>query len=185
MPVWAGYAVKPNNQLFSKRFEPDSFSISKGITLSRLEDEAYGDELLLFLSEFFGCDTRTITSGTRNRCVFAGNMTHVQIAFKAFNYFSAFLSDELQQTIERCHKNTKPKNRRDKGAWHANQLLYKMFDFDDESFKNYSDEEEKALTDYCSKKVGRYYDENEPIGGWYQPPKRKKQMIFFYGNANK
>ncbi len=45
-----------------------------------------------------------------------------------------------------------------------------MFDFDDELFKNYSDEEEKALTDYCSKKVGRYYDEKEPIGGWYQPP---------------
>lgn len=163
---------------FSNQFKPEYFALSKGITLSSRYEEAYSDELTLFLCDFFGCDTRTISSGNRTPVVFAGNKNHVQIAFKAFHYLNAFLSDEMEQYSSKCHKNTKPKNRRRKAGWHANSLLYKMFApefLDDECFKLYSEEQGRQLSEYGFKHIGLYFDENEPLGGWYQPPKNKKR----------
>lgn len=166
-----------NDELFSNQFESHCFGISKGTTLSRAYVEAYADELAQLLCDFFGCTMCTVTSGKREPFVFAGNKNHVEITFKAFRYFNAFLSDEWEQYVLRCHKNTKPKNRRKKAGYHVHQLLYRMFDalfLEDEFMKHYSETQENQLSAYVSKRIGLYFDENEPIGGWYNPPKKKK-----------
>lgn len=167
---------------FSNEFKPECFAISKGITVSNAYTESYADELAILLCDFLGCTTRAVTSGKREPFVFAGNKNHVQIAFKAFHFFNAFLSDELEQYSLRCHKNTKPKNRRRKAESHASRLLYRMFDslfIEDEFLKNYSEDEEKKLSEYCFKNIGLYFDENEPIGGWYKPQKKKRNEDIF------
>ena len=123
--------------LFFTEFDPDLFSISKGFNLPNLTMDDYADELLFLLERIFGCTTQTITAGNRQPTVFAGHPNHVQLAYKAYHYLDAFLSDEVKRFAERCHKNTKRKNRIARSKWHGCQLVGTMLNSiidDDEDY---------------------------------------------------
>lgn len=138
--------------------------------------EHYADELLLFLGLLFGCTTASITSGNRQPYVFAGHPNQVQMAYKAYHYLDAFLSDEVKRFKDNCHKNTKRKNKKMKAQWHGGHLVGIMFHpilDDEETYKLLTDEEYDKLATHTHHKVHVYYDENEPIGGWWTPDKEK------------
>lgn len=71
---------------------------------------------------------------------------------------------------ERCHKNTKRKNRRLKAKWHGCHLVRTMLNNiidDEENYMLLPQPEYEKLSEYAYKKVHKYFDENEPLGGWY------------------
>ena len=161
-------------KLCSTEFNPDFFAISKGFNLSNLTMDDYADELLFLLGYIFGCTTKSITAGNRQPIVFAGHPNHVQLAYKTFHYLDAFLSDEVKRFAARCHKNTKRKNRMTKAKWHGCQLVGTMLNSiinDDEDYMLLSHSEHDKLSKYSYKKVYEYFDENEPLGGWWDPKK--------------
>lgn len=154
---------------FSKQFLVNDFGISKAISLPKHQLDAYADDLMFYIGLIFGCHAVDITSGNRTPSVFAGNKNHVQIAYKTFNYLNAFLSEEMDNFLQKCHKNTKKKNRYQRAGWHCDSLVSKMINNildDDENYKCYSNAEEEALSQYIHLRVDLYFDENEPIGGW-------------------
>ncbi|MCW8400747.1 hypothetical protein OQJ26_18355 [Legionella sp. PATHC038] len=163
-------------KLFSRQFNSNHFAISKGFSIPDLSFEHYADELLLFLGLLFGCTTASITSGNRQPYVFAGHPNQVQMAYKAYHYLDAFLSDEVKRFKDNCHKNTKRKNKKMKAQWHGGHLVGIMFHpilDDEETYKLLTDEEYDKLATHTHHKVHVYYDENEPIGGWWTPDKEK------------
>jgi hypothetical protein len=160
--------------LFTTEFNPDSFAISKGFNVSDLSMDGYADELLYLLGFIFGCTTKSITSGNREPEVFAGHPNHIQIAYKTYNYLDAFLKDEVERFSASCHKNTKRKNRRTKAKWHGNKLVSTMLNNiidDEESYMLLPQTEYEKLSQHVYNKVHIYFDENEPIGGWWDPKK--------------
>ncbi len=154
---------------FKTEFDPSLFAISKGITLPGYQWEGYGDELLYYLGQIFGCDSACISAGKKEQHVFAGHKNQVQIAYKAFNTLNAFLSDEVENFLANCHKNTKRKNRFRYAAYHASHLVSLMLNsiLEEDEHKLLSSEEEDKLSQYTDNRVGLYFDENEPLGGWY------------------
>lgn len=168
---------------FSSRFLPDELAISQGFTLPQNLLNAYADDLMYNMGEIFGCRCIDITVGNRKPSVFIGNKNHVQIANKMFHYLSAFLSEEMDNFLKKCHKNTKKKNRALKAGWHCGDLISTMLNaiFEEEdNFQYYSEEEEKALNSHIFSRYGLYFDENEPLGGWYKEPKNKKRKDDFF-----
>lgn len=164
-----------SQNLFSTEFNPDYFAISKGFNLPNLTMDDYADELLFLLGYIFGCNTRSITAGNRQPIVFAGHPNHVQIAYKTYHYLDAFLNDEVKRFADNCHKNTKRKNRTIKAKWHGYKLvgtmLNNIIDDDDEDYMLLPQPEYEKLSEYSYKKVHEYFDENEPLGGWWDPKK--------------
>ncbi len=154
---------------FKTEFDPSLFAISKGITQPNYQWEGYGDELLYYLGQIFGCDSASISAGKKELYVFAGHKNQVQIAYKAFNYLNAFLSDEVENHLANCHKNTKRKNGFRNAAYHGSHLVSLMLNsiLEEEEHKLLSSEEEDKLSQYTDNRVGVYFDENEPLGGWY------------------
>jgi len=61
-----------------------------------------------------------------------------------------------------------------KAKWHGCQLVGTMLNpilDDEELYKLLPEEEYEQLSSYTFNKVHVYYDENEPIGGWWDPKK--------------
>jgi len=134
---------------FSSQFLPDELAISQGFTLPQSLLNAYADDLMYNIGEIFGCCCIDITAGNRKPSVFIGNKNHVQIANKMFHYLNAFLSEEMDDFLKKCHKNTKKKNRSLKAGWHCGDLMSTMF--------NAIYEEEDNFQYYC---LIRYYSLN-------------------------
>lgn len=163
-----------NQQLFSQKFNPELFEISKGFNVGNLTMDDYADELLFLLGYIFGCTTSSITAGNRQPTVFAGHPNHVQMAYKTFHYLDAFLNDEVKSFAARCHKNTKRKNRTIRAKWHGCHLVGVMLNSiidDEEDYMLLPQSEYEQLSQYSYKKVHEYFDENEPLGGWWDPKK--------------
>lgn len=163
-----------NQKLFSQKFNPELFAISKGFNLGHLTMEDYADELIYLLGYIFGCTTASITAGNRQPTVFAGHPNHVQLAYKTFHYLDAFLNDEVKSFAARCHKNTKRKNRTIRAKWHGCHLVGMMLNSiidDEEDYMLLPQTEYEQLSQYSFKKVHEYFDENEPLGGWWDPKK--------------
>lgn len=161
-------------QLFSTQFNPELFAISKGFSVGHLTMDDYADELIFLLGYIFGCTTPSITAGNRQPTVFAGHPNHVQLAYKTYHYLDAFLNDEVKSFAAHCHKNTKRKNRNARAKWHGCQLVGTMLNSildDEEKYMLLPPEEHEKLSQYSFKKVHEYFDENEPIGGWWDPKK--------------
>ncbi|CAM4448517.1 MAG: hypothetical protein LEGION0403_FIIPPAGN_02249 [Legionella sp.] len=159
---------------FSRHFNPELFAVSQRFFIANFSMEHYADELLLFLGLVFGCTTASITSGSRTPFVFTGPPNQVFMAYKAYQFLDAFLSQEVKRFEQSCHKNTKRKNRRTKAQWHGGHLVTAMFHSivdDEETFKLMEDDQYDLLSSHSFKKVHVYYDENEPIGGWWTPEK--------------
>ncbi|MFO3354851.1 hypothetical protein SC040_15425 [Legionella pneumophila] len=168
---------------FSSQFLPDELAMTQAFTLPQSLLNAYADDLMYNMGEIFGCRCIDITAGNRKPSVFIGNKNHVQIANKMFHYLSAFLSEEMDNFLKKCHKNTKKKNRTLKASWHCSDLMSTMFNaiFEEEDkYQYYSEEEEKALGSYIFSRYGLYCDENEPIGGWYKEHKNKNRTDDFF-----
>ncbi|CAM4376364.1 MAG: hypothetical protein LEGION0403_FIIPPAGN_02061 [Legionella sp.] len=162
------------HHLFSRQFNAECFAVSPSFFIANFSMEHYADELLLFLGLIFGCTTASITSGNRTPLVFAGAPNQVLMAYKAYQFLDAFLSKEVKWFEQSCHKNTKKTNRRTKAQWHGGHLVTEMFHSivdDEETFKLMEDEQQDLLSHHVFKKVHVYYDENEPIGGWWTPDK--------------
>ncbi|HAU0908757.1 TPA: hypothetical protein JBH59_02915 [Legionella pneumophila] len=163
-----------NQKLLSKEFNPELFEISKGFNVGNLTMDDYADELLFLLGYIFGCTTASITAGNRQPTVFAGHPNHVQLAYKTFHYLDAFLNDEVKSFAARCHKNTKRKNRTLRAKWHGCHLVGVMLNSivdDEEDYMLLPQSEYEQLSQYSFKKVHEYFDENEPLGGWWDPKK--------------
>ncbi|HHM2297795.1 TPA: hypothetical protein ACRIDK_000712 [Legionella anisa] len=163
-----------NQKLFSQKFNPELFAISKGFNLGHLTMDDYADELIYLLGYIFGCTTASITAGNRQPTVFAGHPNHVQLAYKTFHYLDAFLNDEVKSFAARCHKNTKRKNRTIRAKWHGCHLVGVMLNSiidDEEDYMLLPQTEYEQLSQYSFKKVHEYFDENEPLGGWWDPKK--------------
>lgn len=61
-----------------------------------------------------------------------------------------------------------------KAKWHGCQLVGTMLNSiinDDEDYMLLSHSEHDKLSQYSYKKVYEYFDENEPLGGWWDPKK--------------
>lgn len=160
--------------LLTTEFNPDFFAISKGFNAPNLSMDDYADELLYLLGYIFGCTTETITAGNRQPLVFVGHPNHIQLAHKTYNYLDAFLSEEVKSFASRCHKNTKKKNRTARAKWHGCSLVGAMLNSiidDEEKYMLLPSQEYEKLSQYAHKKVFEYFDENEPIGGWWDPKK--------------
>ncbi|HBD7253171.1 TPA: hypothetical protein KKX04_002709 [Legionella pneumophila] len=163
-----------NQKLFSQKFNPELFEISKGFNVGNLTMDDYADELIFLLGYIFGCTTQSITAGNRQPTVFAGHPNHVQLAYKTFHYLDAFLNDEVKSFAARCHKNTKRKNRTTRAKWHGCHLVGVMLNSiidDEEDYMLLPQSEYEQLSKYSFNKVHEYFDENEPIGGWWDPKK--------------
>jgi hypothetical protein len=163
-----------NQKLFSQKFNPELFAISKGFNVGNLTMDDYADELIFLLGYIFGCTTQSITAGNRQPTVFAGHPNHVQLAYKTFHYLDAFLNDEVKSFASRCHKNTKRKNRTTRAKWHGCHLVGVMLNSiidDEEDYMLLPQSEYEQLSKYSFNKVHEYFDENEPIGGWWDPKK--------------
>ncbi|HGF0779147.1 TPA: hypothetical protein ACF71V_003367, partial [Legionella pneumophila] len=163
-----------NQKLLSKEFNPELFEISKGFNVGNLTMDDYADELIFLLGYIFGCTTASITAGNRQPTVFAGHPNHVQLAYKTFHYLDAFLNDEVKSFAARCHKNTKRKNRTLRAKWHGCHLVGVMLNSivdDEEDYMLLPQSEYEQLSQYSFKKVHEYFDENEPLGGWWDPKK--------------
>ncbi|HHX8417359.1 TPA: DUF7168 domain-containing protein [Legionella pneumophila] len=163
-----------NQKLFSQKFNPELFEISKGFNVGNLTMDDYEDELIFLLGYIFGCTTASITAGNRQPTVFAGHPNHVQLAYKTFHYLDAFLNDEVKSFAARCHKNTKRKNRTIRAKWHGCHLVGVMLNSiidDEEDYMLLPQSEYEQLSQYSFKKVHEYFDENEPLGGWWDPKK--------------
>ena len=163
-----------NQKLFSQKFNPELFEISKGFNVGNLTMDDYEDELIFLLGYIFGCTTASITAGNRQPTVFAGHPNHVQLAYKTFHYLDAFLNDEVKSFAARCHKNTKRKNRATRAKWHGCHLVGVMLNTiidDEEDYMLLPQSEYEQLSQYSFKKVHEYFDENEPLGGWWDPKK--------------
>ncbi|EHL29698.1 DUF7168 domain-containing protein [Legionella drancourtii] len=163
-----------NKKLFSQKFNPELFAISKGFNVGNLTMDDYADELIFLLGYIFGCTTQSITAGNRQPTVFAGHPNHVQLAYKTFHYLDAFLNDEVKSFAARCHKNTKRKNRATRAKWHGCHLVGVMLNSiidDEEDYMLLPQSEYEQLSKYSFNKVHEYFDENEPIGGWWDPKK--------------
>lgn len=168
--------------LFTREFNPEAFSISKGINLPNLTMDDYEDELIFLLGYIFGCSTPSITAGNRQPTVFAGHPNHVQLAYKTYHYLDGFLRDEVNSFKERCHKNTKRKNRITKAKWHGCHLVSTMLNSvldDSEDYKLLQEPEYEKLSKYSFANVYEYFDENEPIGGWRDPKKQSAPLSSF------
>lgn len=160
--------------LFSIEFNADSCAITKGFNVLDMSMNGYADELIYLLGYIFGCTTESITAGNRRPLVFVGHPNHIQIAYKTYHYLDAFLKDEEEQFVASCHKNTKRKNRRTKAKWHASKLVGTMLNSiidDDETYMLLPQREYEKLTKHAYEKIHVYFDENEPIGGWWDPKK--------------
>ena len=150
-----------NDNLLLNEFIPSDFSISKTLIIPQHSMDGFGEELCYVLSHIFGCDTTHITSGSKEPLVFTGNTKHVQLAYKTFNYISAYLREEEEAAFNNCHKNMKRTNRYSTAGWHCTTLLHKMFpnNLDDEiNFKLLPETEEKKLVEHTLFKVGLHYD---------------------------
>ena len=161
-------------RLFSTTFNPDFFAISKGFHVANRTMDDYADELLLLLGYLFGCTTHSITAGHRQPTVFAGHPNHVQLACKTYHYLDAFLSDEVKRFAAQCHKNTKRKNRLMKAKWHGCHLVGTMLNSiidEDEHYMLLPQSEYETLSQYAYQRVHEYFDEHEPLGGWWDPKK--------------
>lgn len=168
------YLIKLKNLLIERQylstiFQPDNFVISKGILLPEYQMTGYADDLMYFISLIFGCQCSEITSGNREPSVFTGNKYHVMVTYQVFHHLNDFLIAKTESFLNKCHKNTKKKNRYLKAGDHGDYLMYEIlhdvFD-EDEIYRLYSNEEETLLSTYAYNHVSRYYDENMPIGGW-------------------
>jgi hypothetical protein len=96
------------------------------------------------------------------------------LAYKTFCYLDPFLDEEVKRFKERCHKNTKRKNRIAKAKWHGCYLVDTMLNSIIDETYNYMllpEAEYEKLCKYSSNYVYEYFDENEPIGGWWDPKK--------------
>ena len=163
-----------NKKLFSQKFNPELFAISKGFNVGNLTMDDYADELIFLLGYIFGCTTQSITAGNRQPTVFAGHPNHIQLAYKTFHYLDAFLNDEVKSFAARCHKNTKRKNRATRAKWHGCHLVGVMLNSiidDEEDYMLLPQSEYEQLSQYSFNKVREYFDENEPLGGWWDSKK--------------